>query len=432
MRLKLAFDTATARNYDADGCLHISRSHISKATVNPYYGREIPHGADLNLEPNRVYYLLRDPEELRKAASTFERKPILAKHTPIDIYWDEVKRKQYIVGTIGSNVEFLDPYLDADVAIWDADAIAGIETDEVREFSCGYRYVPIMTTGTYDGQKYDGIMTQIQGNHLALVESGRAGSDVLAADSQLGDSMKRTKLGNALIVALGTSFPKLKDKLAEDSELGKLLATATRKTLDKPKASSLILAMDAELDGKQVNAVMDALSDVDDPEPTKKDNKEPEGAKDCSCGAKDGKHGKDCKMGKDSEEDDEDEEDEPKKPAKDKRAKDEKSVSKKDMEGAMDSLSTSLRTQFREADEAKRLVRPIVGDVIAMDSAAEIYTFALDQMKVEHTGVKDVTALRALFNLAKDRQENVSTPVMALDQATAVKRFPGLASISRG
>ena len=120
---------------------------------------------------------------------------------------DEKEKKKFIVGAVGSDVEFLDPYLDADTSYWDADAIAGIETDVQREHSCCYRYVPIMTTGIYNGQKYDGIMTQIEANHLALVESGRAGNDVLAADKQMENPpMARTKLGNSLIVGFDHSF----------------------------------------------------------------------------------------------------------------------------------------------------------------------------------------------------------------------------------
>ena len=356
--------------------------------------------------------------------------PILAKHTPIDIYWDTVKRKDFIVGSIGSNVEFLDPYLDADVCIWDVDAIAGIETDQVREFSCGYNYEPIMTTGNYNGQKYDGIMTQIQGNHLALVESGRAGSDVLAADSKLEtETMKRTKLGNALIVAIGTAFPKV--RIAQDSELEKALGTATRATFtseQRSAASTMILAMDKEIDGKQVKAVMDALTDIDDPEPTKKTNKEMESAED-------------------AEPDEDDEEEPKKKPAKDKKLgkdqnKEDKAMwaqMKKDgmadvqndsdivNKKAMDSQISALKLQYREADEAKRAVRAVVGDVVAMDSAADIYGFALDQMKVDRTGVEGVPALRALFNVAKDRQ--VSVPTVAMDSASTLQRFPQLSRI---
>jgi hypothetical protein len=314
---------ATLRTYDKDGRLHIARSHISKACVNPYYGREIPRSQGLGLDPNQIYMMLRHPDELAKAAPTFARLPILAKHTPISNFdsLDEKEKKKYIVGTIGSDVEFLEPFLDADVSIWDADAIAGIETEQQCEFSCGYSYEPIMTTGNYNGENYDGIMTQIHGNHLALVTDGRAGSEVRAADSKLLEKkpMKRSKLGNALIVALTTAFPKV--QIATDSELEKALAPATRKTFgtsERESASKLILAMDSGIDQKQVFAVMDALSDMDNdtPEPAK-DKRKGKDSKGCDeCSMPEGKHADDCKMGKDAAAEEEKE----KKAAEDKKA----------------------------------------------------------------------------------------------------------------
>lgn len=169
----------SARTVDADGRLHIDKSHISKANVCPYYGREIPGSDALGLDPDKVYQLLRDPGELEKAASTFARLPILSDHVPISA---DRPRQDLIVGAIGSDVAFNAPYLDADLSIWDARAIAGIESEKIMELSCAYRYVPIMEPGEYDGVPYDGRMTEIQGNHLALVSMGRAGSDVVVAD----------------------------------------------------------------------------------------------------------------------------------------------------------------------------------------------------------------------------------------------------------
>ena len=438
---KVAFDF-TARTYDNVGRLHINRSHISKACVNPYYGREIPGWEALGLDPDKIYYLLRDPEELKKAASTFERIPILSKHVPVSA---EDLPTELIVGSVGSDVEFLYPYLDADTSYWDATAIAGIETDQVREHSCAYHYTPVMSPGTFEGVRYDGVMTEIKGNHLALVEAGRAGSEVLAADSKLGElPMKQTKLGKALTVALTTAFPKLGAKLAQDSALGKLIGEARHTTFDKAEATKQILALDAEAPKEQVKAVMDALVDVDDPEPTKKQDEEGESAKDCAeCAGKDGKHAKDCKIGKDkaakdAEEDDEEDDDKEekkaakdKKGAKDKAAKDaeeeEKDKEKKDkaaMDAAIDSKVNAFKVQLREADEARREVRPIVGEVIAQDSAEQIYGFALDQMKVERKGVTGVPALKALFTLAKSHQAT-SAPVIAADAAMLTQKFPG-------
>jgi hypothetical protein len=400
----------TARTYDNVGRLHINRSHISKACVNPYYGREIPGGDALGLEPDKIYYLLRSPEELTKAASSFARLPILSKHVPVTA---EDLPTEFIVGAVGSDVEFLHPYLDADTSYWDATAIAGIETDQIREHSCAYHYKPVMSPGTYEGVHYDGVMTEIRGNHLALVEAGRAGPDVLAADSKLGDPpMKMTKLGKALTVALTTAFPKLQAKLAMDSSLStlKLIGGARHATFDKDEATKQILALDAECPKEQVKAVMDALVDVDDPEPSKKDNggKE-EGAKD--------------------EEEEESEEDKKKKAAKDKKtAKDEEEEKdKKDkaaMDAAIDTKVAVIRAELREADEARRDVRSVVGDVVAQDSASSIYEFALDEMKVEHKGVEGVAALKALFTLAKSHKA-APVEVIAADAAVLTKKFPG-------
>lgn len=418
--MRIAFD-ATARSYDKDGRLHISRSHISKACVNPYYGREIPSASALGLDPDKIYYLLRDPVELEKAAPTFARLPILKKHVPVTA---EAPRQDLIVGAIGSDVEFLAPYLDADVSIWDAEAIAGIETDKVREFSCAYRYVPIMSPGEFNGEHFDGIMTQIQGNHLALVESGRAGADVLAADSQIpGDSMKKTKLGKALTVALTAAFPKV--TIAQDSDLGKLLAGARASSFGKAerdKAAELIVAMDSAIERDKVLVVMDAISDVDDPKPSKKDNEREEPAGDTE---------PDDDAAEDEDETEEERKKREKREARDKKAADKraKDAAECETKRAMD----EFRQELKDADEARREVRPVVGDVIAQDKAVDIYGFALDQMKIDHTGVTEVPALRAMFRLAREKQNNTAAPVhVAMDASGAEKQFPAMARFRKG
>ena len=60
-------------------------------------------------------------------------------------------------------------------------------------------------------------------------------------------------------------------------------------------------------------------------------------------------------------------------------------------------------------------------------STAEIYAFALDQMKVEHAGVADAVALKALFKLGN--MNKPTAPVVAMDTAALTSittRFPGL------
>ncbi len=71
-----------------------------------------------------------------------------------------------------------------------------------------------MTPGvTPNGEPYDGIMRDIIGNHVALVERGRAGSDVLVADSLPPELMLMSKRKAAIIRAT------LKPLLAADADL---------------------------------------------------------------------------------------------------------------------------------------------------------------------------------------------------------------------
>jgi hypothetical protein len=425
------------RRYDADGRLHILRTPISKATVNPYYGREIPDADKLGLEPERVYYLLRDPGELAKAAPSFARNQLMFIHTPVSA--DDPKQDS-IAGTIGSDVEFQAPYLIADLCIWDVEAIAGVETDTVRELSASYRYRADMTPGMYEGQRYDGVMRDIQGNHVALVKSGRAGSDVMAADSKLEMKME-TKFGKALYAILCAASP----KLAADSALKPLVIGLTRKQCDLRALEPKLLAMDAELRKPETLAAMQAAKDAESEEETEAEKKAREekekAAKDKK--AKDGKRGKDESFGewakeeedesdhkaKDAEEESEEESEEERKERLEKRAKDKKAKdcsAKDEEEKAEDKMKHAMdefKADLRAADEARRAVRTVVGDVLAQDSAEGIYSFALDQMKVDHKDVVGVPALRALFNLA----QQASKPAVrqAFDAVSVEEKFTG-------
>ena len=417
--MKIAFDRSS-RHIDADGRLHVARSHISKATVNPYYGREIPGAAELGLDPDRVYRLLRDPVELERAAPTFARLPVLSEHVPVTV---DAPRPELVVGAIGSDVEFSAPYLDADLCIWDAEAIAGIETDKVRELSCSYRYVPVMEPGQYEGQPYDGRMTEIQGNHLALVEVGRAGSDVIVADHDpfaRKTAVKMSKTGKALFVALCAASP----VLAADSAVAALVGAANRKTFDKPAVKAKLLALDAAIDSQKLDAILDAILDVEqDPTTTTPPTDAPPIAKDETPADK----VRALLSGKVDDSVISDIIAMIAPPAGDAApdSKKEDGMKKEEVAAAMD----AMRKEFREANEARVDVRPVVGDVLGMDSAADVYAFALDHLKIDRKDVAGTPALRALFRVAASKQAAAPVPIVAQDSAGAATKFPGLARI---
>lgn len=191
---KLAFDYQSARVRDVDGHLHVAQTNISKAMVCPYYGHEIPGADRLGLNPNRIYHLLRDPSELAKAATSFNGKPLLLGHNPVSAQDHDHART---VGSI-TNVQWVPPYLKADLSCWSGMAIDSIEDETVKELSASYRYEPDMRPGTYQGVRFDGIMRNIVANHVALVEKGRAGADVAVCDSALRADYIRDKVFEAV------------------------------------------------------------------------------------------------------------------------------------------------------------------------------------------------------------------------------------------
>jgi hypothetical protein len=186
----IAFDKQSARTIDAQGFLHVAGCNISKGIVNPYLGAEIPGSEQLGLDPAKTYQIFRDPEELTKAAPTFNNLPLLDKHVEVGAAdFEDPDIKKHIVGSTGQVAEFKAPYLVNDLVLWTAGAIAGVDSKEQHELSCAYRYQVDMTPGVYEGTRYDGRMTNIIGNHVALVEEGRAGRDVVVADSAAKDTI---------------------------------------------------------------------------------------------------------------------------------------------------------------------------------------------------------------------------------------------------
>jgi hypothetical protein len=90
-------------------------------------------GHQLGLDPRRIYKVWRDPAALEAATRGLEAKPVLLRHQPIDA---ESHPREITVGTI-SNPTFENDSVFGDLTVWDADAIAAIESGAQRELSLG-------------------------------------------------------------------------------------------------------------------------------------------------------------------------------------------------------------------------------------------------------------------------------------------------------
>lgn len=183
----VALDAESKRTYDDNGFLHVSISPLTRVQVAPYHGSEIPGWQSLGLDPERIYKGYRSADELSKPETieSVNGIPIQLMH---HMDYADAPAKATRVGSTGTDAAFHDPYLTNSLHIQDKKAIDRINDGSMRELSLAYRYKPIFTAGVSpDGEKYDFLMTDISANHLALVDEGRAGHEVLVYDSKEGE-----------------------------------------------------------------------------------------------------------------------------------------------------------------------------------------------------------------------------------------------------
>lgn len=189
-----------------------------------------------------------------------------------------------------------------------------------------------------------------------------------------------------------------------------------------------LLAADADLEAE----VRKALLALDEAE--KEDEKEKKPAED-----EDDDKDDDKKKTADDEED-EDSDDKKKKSAEDEEDEDNKKddkVSKTAMDSAIrlaaDSATKRAAENFRKVREAEQAVRPLIGDVVAMDSADDVYRTALEQAGVDIEGVHP-SAFPKMVKMAIEQQNN-KRPVIAQDSATVSefeKAYPTAGKLKRG
>ena len=368
--LILAFDRSS-RHIDAVGRLHVSVTNISKANVCPYRGSEIPGWKELGLDEHKIYQMYRHPDELAKAAHTFNNIQLLSRHVPVTA--DE-NPKRLIAGTTGSTCKYVHPYLQNSLVVWDSEDIAGIDAKVKFQLSPGYQYKPVMGEGfTPDNVAYDGIMTDIIGNHLALCEIGRTGSDVVVADESPFKEQTKMATKKELVAEF------LKPLLAADAA---------------PDLDALIALAMAKDEGKEPDG--DELKDGENEEEYK------------------------ARMAK--------------KPGKE-MAKDEKivaplvvGITEDSMNAAIKLAEDSTIARMRDLRTAEKVVAPLVGEVDGMATAQDVYKFALDSLEIDVAGV-DPSAYGAMVKMAIANTPKKNT--MAHDSGLADELFKNAAPLKR-
>src|SRR5260221_5323459 len=168
------FLSRSSGRFDRDGRLDIASAAITKACVSAYRGQEIPDWKKLGLDPNKVYQLYRDPDELKKAVKSLNSLRVTERHVPLAADIDP----SLVIGVTGTDAKFVDPYALASIAIWSSSAIADVEVERRQSLSLGYSYVADMSPGMWDGrQHFDGIMRDIRPHHVVLCRQSRVAMD---------------------------------------------------------------------------------------------------------------------------------------------------------------------------------------------------------------------------------------------------------------
>lgn len=126
---------------------------------------------------------LRSVDEVRKATSSLNGKPLTLQHPDDEITTENVK--QFSVGSSANDAAFDGLNNTITVTIMDKDAVAACDSGSVRAISCGYDCMIKDKSGVWQGTPYQQIQEDIKYNHIALVLEGRAGDQV---KFRVGDS----------------------------------------------------------------------------------------------------------------------------------------------------------------------------------------------------------------------------------------------------
>ena len=368
----------TTRHKDNNGHLIVDRTCITKAAINPYLGKEIPNWQALGLDPNKVYMLLRCPTELQRALPTFQGLQLLERHTPVS---SEEPEKDSTVGSIGTVVEMDGDNVYSSLRVYDQNAIDLIESEKLNQLSAGYAYTADMTGGEWNGEHYDGVMRNIHGNHVALVERGRIGEDAIIAD-EMPNEIEEFLMSKKIALKKG-SLSKLQEQLGMDS---------------------------AEELKKTIIAVVGQLAHDEDKENPKAEDEDDEKKSDAE----------------DEEviEVAEDEEDDKKSDAEDEDDKDDKK--EQAMDAAM--IESNAVAKMKGIFSALKDVEPLVGELAmdGFDSEHDVYAYAVKQKGENTAGVNTAGLKLAVKHLkAGSQSKQIAQDSAYASASTGLKSITG-------
>lgn len=223
-------------------------SRIARTGVQTYLARELGlHKVIDSIRPNDMVRLYRPPEQVFKqsAMDSFQLVPLTLEH-PVDALVTEDNWQAVVVGTV-RDAKQSGEYVTATVTVSSRDAKAAVRAGKIG-LSAGYSFDLDFTSGVSpSGEAYDGIQTNIYGNHVALVSKARCGAACRIGDTE-NDSHGGEVMADKKIVVNGITI-EVSEMAAQVIEQGVKVGNDSIEKLTKElaDAQTALTAKDAEL-----------------------------------------------------------------------------------------------------------------------------------------------------------------------------------------
>lgn len=372
-----------AKEIDLNGFWKIENNPISKEGVFPYLGKQISP----ELEPEKIYMVYRPASELtsEETIESFNGVPFIDEHEMIGEGFTKYDDRP--AGGVLFNVKADGGVLRGDFKIYSEELQEEIENGK-KELSLGYLCDYKLEKGVWNGQRYDAIQENIRGNHVALVQHGRMGSDVRVYDRAI--TMDALDITQEISASAGSpNESRAEGSLSTETKQGE--NTMKYVSLEEVKAvlkkglqwgdeenptEKLISEL---LDEKAVEGVIptgDESPDDDDKKSPAQDkcgkDEDPDEEKKKDVEDEDDADKKDDDADKKSAED----EDDDKSDDKDKKGSEDEEESKEEnAQKAMDAMPKQILKMIAERNEIVKAVEPMIG------------TFACDEMTPKDAAV---------------------------------------------